>query len=233
LVKTKIIHYSSLCYFPITYLASVQVLDWVSGRDSKKGFQPYFVLVLGVIIGIVFLIFPILILNKHHWVHLIKDSFARENILLPIEWSGIEGIGGLVLILGAVYYFINRAKGIKPGMILLSSVCVCFQIALYWIAPKVERHVQGSYIDFLKEKSVEDCYIKAVGFKSYAQYYYSKRKPNYDLNMDNEQKLLYEKTNKPVYFITKTDSNHYHYLPYVRYIGERGGWVFFKKEVKN
>lgn len=60
IVKTKIIHYSSLCYFPITYLAAYTCYKLINGSFVWKRWMTLLVLAIGGIFSAVFTLLPFL-----------------------------------------------------------------------------------------------------------------------------------------------------------------------------
>ena len=57
LVKTKIVHYSSLCYSPLTYLAALQ-LERIWVRNEAFGWSRFALGILGNIIALVVIAVP-------------------------------------------------------------------------------------------------------------------------------------------------------------------------------
>lgn len=230
IVKTKIIHYSSLCYFPITFISAYYLQYLINEKKSVHISKTILISILGIIIAILFVCLPFFVIYKTQFLPFIKDVFAQENINANVYWSGFEASVGAILVLGIFTFVINRNKIFFASITLFTTVAITFQIALYWIAPKVEAHVQGTMINFLKEKSNEDCYIKAVGFKSYAQYFYSNRKPSYNKQYDSETAIIDSIIDKPAYLITKCTKEHYKQMPTLELIKEEAGWAFYKRK---
>jgi hypothetical protein len=160
---------------------------------------------------------------------LINDVFAKANLQAEVNWTGLEALVGLILVCTTFYAIFSKKAFSHKFILILIGVIITFQLALYWVAPKVERHVQGAMIDFLESKKNEDCYIKALGFKSYAQYYYSDRKPSYNQLMDDENLLVYGKIDKPVYLITKCDRDSYRLIPQLEVVLDKNGWVVYRR----
>lgn len=48
---------------------------------------------------------------------------------------------------------------------------------LGFIVPQIERHTQGSIVNFYESIEKEDCYVDVYKFKSYSQYFYTKIEP--------------------------------------------------------
>lgn len=177
MVTTKIVHYSSLCYIPITFLGA-----W--GLYKSKGllklWQKILIFLVGIIYSVLFVLIPLIGSNskvRSYFLKNIEDDFVKENILLPTQWLGWEWIFGIVFLLILITGFIfNKRKfkgsGIKIWLIGNALFLFIFSVL---VIPKVENHVQGSIINFYKGLQGKDIYIETVGFKSYAHYYYTQK----------------------------------------------------------
>ena len=97
--------------------------------------------------------------------------------------------------------------------------------------PKVEGYTQNAAIEFYKSRQNEDCYVKTVGFKSYADLFYTAKKPTTNLNSNREDWLIFGAIDNPVYFVMKnTHSEEFTIkFPHLKQIGEKNGFVFFKR----
>lgn len=191
MVTTKIVHYSSLCYLPLTFLGA-----WGLSRFNGiiSIWQKILIGLVGFIYSLIFLLIPLISSNskvKTYFLGKIKDDFVRENILNPTHWLGWEWIFGplflAILILGFVYSKRKPAEtGIKIWLIGNALFLVAFSVL---VIPKIENHVQGSIINFYKQLQGKDIYIETVGFKSYAHYYYTQKQ------VPKKSDKLYHETN--------------------------------------
>ncbi|NDB55280.1 hypothetical protein EB169_05560, partial [archaeon] len=187
-VKTKILHYSSLAYLPLTFLAAVYVNDIMFKLKSISKANKIAVLVYGVIISLALIVFPIFMYNINNYLDLIKDNFTRSILQSQVYWSGLEIIPGIFLLLGLIFWFflINREYELKGFYILFTSVATSVFMFMYFLAPQIEQYTQASPIEFYQKYSSEKVIIAPLGFKSYAHYFYGNVTP-YNL------KLLYSK----------------------------------------
>ena len=181
LVKTKIVHYSSLCWIPLSFMAGLSYNSIFRERIKIKTWQK---IILGLISIIWLLLFSVLpaigfFSNlKDIITPLIKDEFVLANINLNVAWSGWEFIPVFVLIFGLIFSLIhflkkNDFKGVRT--LFLTNILF---VPLYSIVviPKAEKHIQGSVIDFYKSIAGKDVYVKSTE-KSYAPYFYAQVKP--------------------------------------------------------
>ncbi|MBL7884915.1 MAG: glycosyltransferase family 39 protein [Bacteroidia bacterium] len=237
IVKTKIVHYSSLCYFPLSYLAVYVAYKLINGELRWKKLYTVLLMLIATVIGIAVAALPIIDKYKTPIIeaNLIKDAFAIENLKATVSWTGFEWLIGLGFIIGTAIMlrFIHQGK-LKMGLVgvfLLSVVVI--NSASVMITPKIEQYSQGAAIEFYESLQAEDCYVETIGFKSYAHLFYTaKRKPtnanSYDMNW-----LLAGEIDKPVYFVCKINlandikNNH----PFLKELYRKNGFVFWKREV--
>jgi hypothetical protein len=233
IVKTKIVHYSSFSYFPLSFIGALAIHRVLLQQVVIPTFLKIALLVFGLLIGVVLFVFP---LFMHHLpkyldtiLPYIKDSFAQLNIQNPIVWSGYEGIVGLLIItfilLAQRYY----TKHLKSYFIFLFGAIIVFHITVLPIfLPKIEPMVQGEFIEFLKSKQKEDCFVEVYNFKSYAHLYYVNKPAT--KNTPTMDTLLYGTISKPVYLITKVGREEpLEQNKYFTRIGGKYGFCFYKR----
>lgn len=181
IVTTKIVHYSSLCYFPLTYLAALRLQDWQENVPFSRGEKVGLGLVGGVW-AVLFATLPFigyyrnLLLNKYP--NLIADAFTMENLKADVNWNGFDlflGVVGAVVALWLVAALIQNKR--LMGAKALSALSAYLVVFLAVIVPKVEGHTQGSIIEFYESIQEKNCYVDVYKFKSYAHYFYTKVEP--------------------------------------------------------
>ena len=118
LSTTKIIHYSSMTYIPLSFLAAITIYSAVLNqkeisRSIKNGY-----LILGITLGLAILLLPIVIYNKELLYPYMNDPFAVASLKHAVQWSGFEFIGGLILMIGV---FISYRLFVKSNVKILSA----------------------------------------------------------------------------------------------------------------
>ncbi len=185
IVQTKIVHYSSLCYFPLTYLATYAIQKLLAAQYNWKKVFHLFFLVISSLLGLVFLIIGCVPLFKPWLINsnLIVDPFAVENLKADVYWSGFEWIIGVVF-LGVTYYSLVK---IKKGsfkfiyLLFLSSLFAVYSLIMI-VAPKVEQYSQRTAIEFYKQCAKHGFSVESIGFKSYATLFYGELEPSFENN---------------------------------------------------
>lgn len=187
LVKTKIVHYSSLCYFPITFLATYSIFKLQSGEYKlNKYFGPAF-MVISILIGIAFTALGLVDKLKPYLLNnnLIGDPFAVENLKAEVHWRGWEWMLGISFIITSLlcYNMIRKGK-LKTWNYLYAFYLVFIVTAINTFAPKIEQYSQRAAIEFYQAMGPKGFYIETSGFKSYAYLFYGDKKPEQNQNPD-------------------------------------------------
>jgi 4-amino-4-deoxy-L-arabinose transferase-like glycosyltransferase len=189
IVKTKIVHYSSLCYFPVSFVAAVGLqaffaeLKW-SGLVRAL----YWVLTVLIAFAIAAITFIENFKHKVITTGWIKDEFAVQNLSTSVKWNGFEWLIVFIFIAGAmlVYNGVER-QNVRRLYYGLACQLVFIWVAIAVIIPKVEQYTQHSAIVFYKSCAKQHCYVETHGFKSYAYLFYSERKPDDYVNADQNR----------------------------------------------
>ena len=234
IVQTKIVHYSSLCYFPLTYLGAVTI--W---RAIKWDIYPKIsgiLLAIGLIPGIAVALLPYL--GQHiEWLKplLASDPFALANLEADVTWHYWQGLPGLILIaatLAGMYFWWKKQAWISSQVIFVGGA-IFTSMTLLFVVCNIEAYSQRAAIDFYISKSTEDCFIKPIGFKSYAHLFYSNKQPVVgDLSIDDQETLSHGNPGKKVYFVAKSNRlEGLRELPGCHELYRKNGFVFFERTV--
>lgn len=246
IVKTKIVHYSSLCYYPLTFLAAHRLYMLHSSGLSLSKTTKTLLLTIGSIIAIVIIAIPLVGMNKDALVPYIADKFAVANLRADVPWHPLDtlwGIGYLLGIWGAVRLMKQQTT---RGIITLIVVQIAaIQAVILFFTAKIEGYSQRAAISFFKSHAKEEVYVQPLGYKSYANLFYTNKQainaPEYKwIRRDetgretpeaNVEWLLHGQLERQAYFICKiTDSTKYAAEPKLQLIGSKNGFVFFKRK---
>jgi len=232
IVKTKIVHYSSLCYFPLTFLAAHFTYYVINKKANINRLQKILIIITGIFYIILSISLPIINHFKESIIGSgkIKDDFIIGSLQSEVNWTGYETLISICIITG-LFLFIWFLKKDKPVISLYSiylfTLLFTF-LLLIFIAPKIEKYSQNAAIEFYKSKLDEDCYIEPLGFKSYAHLFYSKKRIPTNLKSHDKQWLLKGKIDKPAYFVTKINkkTREMEKYPKLEVLYEKNGFVF-------
>src|SRR6185503_9850191 len=98
IVQSRIIHYSSLAWFPLTFLAAYLLYKWDLKQLTYKKYTGVLIAVIGGFIALLLLALPYIAMNIKKLIPYVDDKFAKAIMQADVYWSGIEGIVGLLLI---------------------------------------------------------------------------------------------------------------------------------------
>lgn len=239
IVKTKIVHYSSLCYFPITFLAALYVYSVEMKSYAPSKWVRTLQMIIGGIIALAAIALPFIAMNiswvlKKGWV---DDAFAAGNMQAAVQWSGFEAIAGVILLAGLAFYgFYSLTNTVYAHRILLFSSLVCVTLLTLMVTPRIEGYSQRAAIEFLEDVSTKNARAYAVDYFSYAPLFYAKRQPSDNPKVYDMDWLLQGDIDHDTYFIVKVDqfvANKGKY-PTLRFLYEKNGFVFLmRKAIKN
>ncbi len=247
IVKTKIVHYSSLCYFPLTYLAALQIYRINYSHGTLKKWVKVLLLTIGSILGIAITALPLVGLNKEKLVPLFDDPFAVANLNALVPWSYAECIFGLLYLAGVWVSIWLIRKNFRRGILVLCVVQIfIIQVTVLHFTPKIEAISQRAAIEYFESFKGRDVYVGVLGYKSYAHLFYTQKEkwtnPNYMTvgrkdqlghtlpSSVNEEWLLRGAVDKPTYFICKIQDEHkFDTIPTLQETGNKNGFVFFKR----
>ena len=193
IVKTKIVHYSSLCYFPITFISTMGLCLYFTQLKLTSYLKTIY-WSISILISTLFIVLGFFNTYKDKLINsnLIDDVFAKENLKANVNWIGVEWAVGVIFFIGSLllYRAITKQK-IKLMYYSLASYLLFIYFAIILIIPKVEQYTQHAAIEFYKNCATKKCYIETHRFKSYAYLFYSNRLPS-DYTNPNQLKDIEE-----------------------------------------
>jgi hypothetical protein len=195
------------------------------------------VLSLGFVWSLILVALQFVAMNKEKIteMNVIKDDFGVGNLQAQVHWTGFEFLIGALFFVALLFIFLSKRFSAQNQIIasLIATLLFIYSTVVV-IVPKVEGYTQNAAIEFYESRQNEDCYVKTVGFKSYADLFYTAKKPTKNLNSNLEDWLIFGAIDKPVYFVMKnTRSEEFkRNFPHIKRIGEKNGFVFYKREVK-
>jgi 4-amino-4-deoxy-L-arabinose transferase-like glycosyltransferase len=208
IVQTKIVHYSSMAYFPLTYLAARNIEQIFKGDLIIHKANKWILYILSFIWGLILILILLAGLNPAFVRNKAPDGFIKQALEAQVDWCTWEfGLGIIIvtaLFLGLRYL---SSYNIQKGfIILMGTMIISNQFIIYRILPKIEKYSQGAMIDFIKSKSHELVYFNTIQLKSYAIYFYSKIKPYSEAAVKNREWMLFSADlDRDCYFIARTE----------------------------
>lgn len=237
IVKTKIVHYSSLAYFPLTFLAAGFVYSMFQNRAQWKKWMSVIIIAISVFVALPVMLLPFVDKFKYKIIesNLINDAFAVENLKADADWNGFEFLPGLLFLVAIVFIFtrIKRTEPLKRAVYLWGTTLIFTLSVILLLVPRIEKYSQNALIEFFKSKAGQDVYLKNIHFKSYATWFYGQTQPPSNPDFYNDEWLLTGNIDKDVHFVTKI-----HRAPLmekyddIEETGRKNGFVFYVRRAK-
>lgn len=239
IVRTKIVHYSSMLYFPGAVLAAMY-LDrlWQDGRRPK--WDNFLIYGLGFLVfGLATVAVNYLAAQAPMWANGVSNPYTAAAMRADVAWTGWEllpGIGFVLVGIGGLFLLI-RAK-YREFLLLMAVGNFIFINGLnLLVLPRIADHSQNAAIRFFQEKSKEDAYLMVQAYKSYAHYFYGEVKPFPHQEIPAEERegwLANGPVEKPVYMVSRldrADAEFESWFGNFRRIGVENGFVFYRRDV--
>jgi 4-amino-4-deoxy-L-arabinose transferase-like glycosyltransferase len=230
IVKTKIVHYSSLTYFPLSFIAARFIYQMLSEKATLKKYMFWIIAVTGTLFSLLLIALPLVPVFKDLFIPYIKDDFAVACLNAPVKWSGYEfliGTGYLIFLFISLF-LISKRKVFNGILTLFYSTAFFLFIYLKVVVPKIEGYSQAPAINFFKSIAGKDVYATTIGYFSYANLYYFEKMPGGDPRSSDRDWLLSGEIDKPVYMITKsTYKSEMDKHPDCKFLKQEGGFMFY------
>lgn len=234
MVKTKIVHYSSLCYLPLTFCAAWGAYQTFTSQQKwgRGMFVPF--VILGTILSIAFGGLSLIESFKNKLIPLIKDDFAVASLSIESPWKGYEFLLGFLFMAIVIYTIIKAIKGEgeKALVFQLSTTALFINLYMVLVVPKIEAYSQGPAVEFYQTLVGKDVYVESLGHKSYAQYFYAQTQPQINPKHNDMEWLKRGDIDKPAYFVVKVNHVKNYEADSLTEVGRKGGFALLMREPK-
>src|SRR5688500_4875656 len=222
IVKSKIVHYSSLAYYPVTFLSAWTILQLFNNTIRWKTWHSITGAFVAVIIGFALFALPLAGLNMEKLIaRLNSDPFTKASLNGEVHWGYMGFLPGLLflLIITVAYAFFKKLKFQYSLISLFVGIAILVNVILICFIGKIELYTQRAAIDFYKSKEGQDVEIETLGFHSYAPFFYAK-KPLPSGNI----------ADKKTYYVARAGKkNILQERPDLKLLYEKNGFIFLEK----
>ncbi len=234
IVKTKIIHYSSLAYFPITFLAAYSGYNIINGKFRYRLWQKTAVAIVGGIVSLIIILLPFLYAKRDLLISkgYITDTFVIGNLQADTDWNFFISYIGIILIAGIIISFVEaRSNKVFSLASLYISTMIFVFLSMLFITRGAEKISQYAAIEFIRSKAGSNVYIKTF-YKSYAVLFYGRQKQPDNIRVFDKNWLLKGDIDKDAYFIQRANRKEevLERYPELILLGEKNGYVFFLRK---
>ncbi len=234
LVRTKIVHYSSLCYFPLTFLAAYYVHFLLRQKAALPGWLRIGTVAMALIYASATALLPWLGQHPELLLPHLKDPFAAANLQAEVDWSSpLNYLPATLLFLSLISFFSSLRNGkTGPAILgLLVGTALFVQTGLYCFIGKIEAYSQRAAVEFCESLATQDVYIKAVGYKSYVPFFYGKADPGGNPKRHDQNWLLTGPIDRDAWLLTKIHrADELRAFPELEEMGSKNGFVFFRRK---
>jgi hypothetical protein len=238
IVNTKIIHYSSLAYFPLSYFAALTIRKYENSEIRIPYWLKTLIGVFAVFYGLLVAFIPLINHFKVYFIESLfeKDPFTAANLSAEVSWSGYEFLIGLgyIIVVIAILHLINKNRKWTLKLLFVAT-SVFIYLTVVFITPRVEGYTQRAAVEFYKSIKDENAYIATLGFKSYAHLYYGEINPEEGLFTADSKWLLTGEIDRDAYFVFKITRKEQYLTQYPQliFLYEKNGFVFAKRPKSN
>jgi 4-amino-4-deoxy-L-arabinose transferase-like glycosyltransferase len=198
-VQSKIIHYSSLTYLPISFLAA-------RAFEERNSFSlPRVQRIIHLIITLFWLLItigiPFILPYLAQSIELITDTNAQSILKLDISWPKWYALSGIFLLIPIIIYFYKLP--VFKGLLITGFSYMLFMFlftALY--IPNIGGYTQNMAIDFFETYRQQNVYVENYGYKSYADLFYTRKMPSDKIGLPIDEAIRVG-LDKDLYIITK------------------------------
>ena len=233
-VTTKIVHYSSLLYFPGSFLAAFCLLSFIKGEQKPK-WDTYLLMALGIVIwGLIPSMINWIERNLDAWAA-DADEFTAALMRAEVSWSGWEWLIGAFFLLGSLFGLSLLIRQKYMPFLWTQVLVTLLFINLFYklVVPKVGLYSQGAPQEFFEERVGEDAYYITAGYKSYLPYFYGEVKPITREEAHEKEWIISGPVDKTVYLSAKksriNDAFHERFRNF-ELLYSKGGFSFYRRK---
>ena len=235
IVKTKIVHYSSLTYYPLAYLAAHAL--YLNRNEFKWMNIPQWIsfALVAIVLTSVFIALPILGNQLPEITADIQaDPYTKGMLSVRGPWMGWEWLIGVFFGLGilGILFFARRNRIFR--VLLFPHVAISMFLIMRFYVPNIEPVTQGGAIGFYESLKEKDVYLTTLSMKSYGYLFYSDAQPQENPKYVDREWLLHGDIDKTAYFVLRSNKlEQYLQNPNLKLVQKRGGYALLVREVEN
>ena len=224
IVQSKIVHYSSMAYYPVSFLSAWAISHFLDGHIKWKAWHKYIGFGIATLICIVLVVLPLAGQN----IHVLRDAFefdafSAAAMTAQVGWPHTTYLPALWMIATLMIFIVFWRRRVfeKAFTLLFVGIALFVSIALISFIGRIERYSQHAAIEFCETKTGQHVEIRTLGYKSYVPYFYAK-KPAPVAEKPAES--------NPHYFILREDKRHQlEKYPELRILYEKNGFIFLEE----
>lgn len=182
IVTTKIIHYSSMCWFPLTYFAGYHSYLIHTNRSQNHWIQKLILFITATGLLIVMAMLPLIFGREitPQWALPYLDSFSKGLFFNHQPWGFATLIPATMMLLLIFPWLIKNfmEQQWHPGKLYIGMGVVTAS-TYFFLLPAAESLLQRELTTTIKTQTNQPAqFVETHGFRSYALYFHGKLKPS-------------------------------------------------------
>jgi hypothetical protein len=171
-VTTKIVHYSSMCYIPLSIIGGV----WLSKNDRMGTKTRLLFVAISILWMLVYSILSIPAISSSFLNDIVSTIEIRDKNVVSIlatdvSWSLLPLITTIIFIIISIVLAVKNSRRFITLYLIINTVVISVFISS--LVPSIEKMIQGDWIGQLKTYKDKPYTHFTYGFKSYAHYFYT------------------------------------------------------------
>ena len=225
IVQSKIVHYSSLSYYPISFLSAWTISRVLDGKHKWNAWHLALCISVVTILCSVVALVPLIGLRLD-WMRTTFsfDDFTKKSMEADVVWSTVDFVPAfwIVLVISTFLVLWRRQKQTYALISLFAGTALFVNIGLIFFIGKIELYSQRAAVEFCASKAGQQVEIKTIGYKSYLPYFYAKKPvPDSTISMETI----------PQFFILKEDKRkRLEEHPEWKVLDEKNGFIFLEQK---
>lgn len=207
--KTKIIHYSSMTYFPMVFISGLYFKQVLEHQGRIHPFSYGYLLVVSLLWFLFLLFVPLFGIQKELFLPSLKEVSSDPNLFFALEtevpwqwWDFFPAFLWLVGILLILRFLRNRAY-VWMLFAMAFAVGSFVNSCAYFLIPKIGEYTQGPLIRFCQSLERKSAFVTTYGYKSYAHYFYTQKDSSLKLPTQDLREL--QRQGLPIYVSLKRE----------------------------
>jgi 4-amino-4-deoxy-L-arabinose transferase-like glycosyltransferase len=177
IVSTKIVHYSSLCWWSLSYFGAYQVYLM---HTHRWHFPRWLIIPLTLAatgIGLALWFLPII--GQTHslpgWLMERMNEYARGVLASHETWTWTSLLPAALFSFWFLTWWVYHLLGKRPhgGILYLISGWVAMS-TYFWILPQVNHALQGNLVKTIQQETRSGVFLETWHFKTYTLYFHGK-----------------------------------------------------------
>ena len=233
LVGTKIIHYSSMAYYPISFLAALTIWQLYQAHIKLHKWVYMATIFVSLLILGVSILLPYV--GQHPQLLsgiLENDAFARANFRAEVMWPSITYLPAVFYSLVILSFVILLARHqYNAWRVLFFGTAVWVMLALVSFIGRVEAYSQRAAVHFFEDQQGKEVYVATYGYKSYVPWYYAQVGADETNPGPSSEWLLKGDVDRPVMISIKNTSQEKFEseIQDAQFLYESNGFIFYQR----